>query len=58
MNPNITSYFKIFLLKKIGSNKAENNDPVDIQITATETFDDLIAPKKKDPMKSNNKAYA
>ena len=45
--PNINSYPNNFLLKKSGSKNAENNDAVARHITATEIFDTLIAPKKK-----------
>jgi len=47
MNPNRTSYPKSFLLKNKGSKNAENRDAVAKQITATEIFAALIAPKKK-----------
>tara|TARA_B100001778_G_C18076755_1_gene401047 strand:+ start:156 stop:527 length:372 start_codon:yes stop_codon:yes gene_type:complete len=46
IKPKKTSYFNIFLLKKIGSKNAENNDDVDRQITAIETFETLILSKK------------
>tara|TARA_B100000927_G_C16221045_1_gene371465 strand:+ start:420 stop:641 length:222 start_codon:yes stop_codon:yes gene_type:complete len=47
IRPKRTSYFKIFLLKNIGSKNAENNDDVDKQITAIETFETLMLSKKK-----------
>ena len=46
IRPKRTSYFKTFLLKKIGSKNAENNDEVDKQITAHCTDRDGVLKKK------------
>ena len=55
MKPNSTSYPKSFLLKNNGSKNAENNDAVAKQITATEIFATLIAPKKKNQCNATTK---